>query len=176
MPEKKDTLSLRVAEQLLKKNRPRIWELSPKLKCEARKLFNEFYKKPTPKPLSDFFSEMSKSITVSVAGKEYILVRNSTYRNDYLMFDTQEEAELHAKEIPHNPYDMDKVMEEYCKPITKKLESLADAVMLAETDERKSKYEAFIKELETAEILITNKVDSLFAGFISGKLVPKNNC
>lgn len=176
MANKKEVLSIRLTEQFVKKYVSRIHDMLGTYKCEARKMFNEHYKKPEGIDIADVPFGLSAPV-LSINGIKYSLAKNKNgcYRGQFLLFDSSKDAEKYLIPIPDKE-ELDTVIEERFEKISKKLIKMAESVLLEDGENRKPMLEKVIKEIENVESYIAEDVSMIFCSFQRGILKPKNNC
>lgn len=175
MAEKQEILSLRIAEQLLKRHKTEIWELKNSAKCMARKMLKKLQEKPVPTEFSDLFKG-KEYLQATIDGEVwYIAPRESSYHG-HKAFRTLDEAKKYVAKDEFNSSNLDNIVDKQYKPLEKKLEKLADEVLLAESKDRKAKYEKFKAALETAQNFVENEATNAYNALVTGKIKPENNC
>ena len=175
MAKKQEILSLRIAEQLLKRHKDEIWNLKSSAKCMARNMLKKLQEKPQPTELSSLFKGKEYLMATINGEPWHIAPRQSSY-DDYKVFKTLGEVKKYIAKDEFNSMGLDKIVEKQYKPIEKKLEKLADDVLLAESEDRKAKYEKFKTALETAQNFVENEATNAYNTLVIGKIKPENNC
>lgn len=170
---KQQAMSVRVSEQLLRNNRPLIYEIKGKAKCFARGLLNKLQDKKHVMFSSLLTGEYTE---IAINGKKAYILNKKNHYEDYKVFATKEEVESYLAVADLSSNDLDRLIEKEYKAIERRLEILADKVLIADAADRKDAYEKFILELEKAQIMLETKAESIYKNFISGNVTLKNNC